>query len=386
MKYWAKKSAVLLVICACLIGLIPIETTRATETTQTTENTQSTETEQTTENTEITEPTESTEPTEPGESTETPALSETTLEVKKGKTKTLSVKNATKTVKWSSSNEKIATVSSKGVVTGVKCGTVKITAEVGEKTLTCKVMVYASKKYVKEWVEKDGRYYYYNKYGEKVTGLATINKKTYYFDKKGRQRTGWVKKGGSYYFFATANKSKGYMEKSTKVNGVKLDSDGAAKLTSKTDEKARLLTAANEFVFNHTKSTMSKEQKLKAVFKGLATQKTINYKNIGAFKKGSSKWDEIYASYFLDRGYGDCYVAGCAMAYLATAIGCENVYAQSSGGHGWAKVDGKYYDPNWAWWGTGGNIYRGFAVPASKSGSNHSPNWVKGAKYSKKIS
>jgi hypothetical protein len=74
------------------------------------------------------------------------------------------------------------------------------------------------------------------------------------------------------------------------------------------------------------------------------------------------------------------------MAYLATAIGCENVYAQSSGGHGWAKVDGKYYDPNWAWWGTGGNIYRGFAVPASKSGSNHSPNWVKGAKYSKKIS
>jgi hypothetical protein len=308
------------------------------------------------------------------------------LEVKKGKKKSLSVKHATEKVKWTSANKKIAKVSSDGVVTGVSCGTVKITAEVGGKTLTCKVMVYASKKYVKEWVEKGGRYYYYNKYGEKVTGLVTINKKTYYFDKKGRQRTGWIKRGDKYYFFKTENKSKGYMKKSAKVNGIKLGSDGAAKLTSKTKEKARLLTAANEFVFENTKSTMSKEEKLKTLYKGLATQKTITYKNLGSFKKGSANWDEVYTAYFVDRGYGDCYVAGCAMAYLATAVGCEDVYAQSSGGHGWAKIDGKYYDPNWAWWGTNGHIYNGYAVPASRSGENHSPNWAKAAAYSKKIS
>jgi hypothetical protein len=371
MKYWVKKSAALLVICACIIGLIPLESTKAAETTQTTESTQTAE---------------NTETTEPSESTDTPALSDTTLEVKKGKTKTLSVNNVTETVKWTSSNEKIAEVSSEGVVTGVSCGTVEITAEVGEITLTCKVTVYASKKYVKEWVEKSGRYYYYNKYGEKVTGLVDIGKKTYYFDKKGRQRIGWIKKGGSYYFFKTANKSKGYMVKSAKVNRIKLGSDGAAKITSSNKERVRLLTAANEFVFSHTKSTMSKEQKLKTVFKGLATQKMIVYKNIGSFKKNNSKWDEIYASYFLDKGYGDCYTGGCAMAYLATAIGCKDVYAESSGVHGWCRIEGKYYDPKWAWWGTNGHIYYGFAVPASRAGSNHSPNWARAAYYSMKVS
>jgi hypothetical protein len=289
-------------------------------------------------------------------------------------------------VKWSSANKKIAKVSSDGVVTGVKCGTVKITAEVGDKTLTCKVMVYASKKYVKKWVEKDGRYYYYNKYGEKVTGIVTINKKSYYFDKNGRQRTGWMKKGGSYYFFKTSNKAKGYMVKSAKVNGIRLGSDGAAKLTSSTKEKARLLTAANAFAFNNTKSTMSKEEKLKVLFTGLAKNKLISYKNIGSFQKNNSKWDETYAAYFFDRGYGDCYVAGCAMAYLATAIGCDTVYAESSGGHGWAKIDGKYYDPNWAWWGTKGNIYKAYAVPKSLSGKDGRQPWSACEVYVKKIS
>jgi hypothetical protein len=153
------------------------------------------------------------------------------------------------------------------------------------------------------------------------------------------------------------------MVKSDKVNRIRLGNDGVAKITSSNKERVRLLTAANEFVFNHTKSTMSREQKLKTVFKGLATQKTIAYKNIGSFKKNNSKWDEIYASYFLDKGY-----------------------AESSGVHGWCRIEGKYYDPKWAWWGTNGNIYYGFAVPASRSGSNHSPNWARAAYYSRKVS
>lgn len=58
-----------------------------------------------------------------------------------GKTVTLKVRNSSKEVKWSSSNEKIATVSDKGVVKGLKAGKVTIKAKAGSKTLQCKVTV-----------------------------------------------------------------------------------------------------------------------------------------------------------------------------------------------------------------------------------------------------
>ena len=57
---------------------------------------------------------------------------------------TVSPKNATnQKITWKSSNKKIATVSSKGVVTGKKKGTVKITVTTadGKKTASCTVMV-----------------------------------------------------------------------------------------------------------------------------------------------------------------------------------------------------------------------------------------------------
>lgn len=368
MKYWIKRMAAAVVICACIVGMTPGDSCLYAQ------------------NTEAAAAAGETEKTEVKKSVEKPVLSKTSLEIRRGKKKKLKVKKTSKKVKWASSNKKIASVSSGGVVKGVSCGTVKITATVGGKKLTCKVVVYASKKNVKKWIEKDGRYYYYNQYGEKATGRCTINKKTYFFDAKGRQRTGWMKIKGSYYYFRTANKGKGYMVKGTKVNGIKINSKGKAKITSKTKEKVRLLTAANAYVFSKTKSTMKRSEKLKILYTGLATNKTISYRNLTSFKKNDSRWDETYAAYFFDRGYGDCYVAGCALAYMATAIGYDNVYAESSGGHGWAKIAGKYYDPNWAWWGTKGDIYKAYAVPRSLSGKGGRQPWAACEVYVKKIS
>jgi hypothetical protein len=62
-----------------------------------------------------------------------------TLEV--GKTKTLKITGTSKKVTWSSSKKAIATVSSKGKVTAKAAGTSTITANIAGKKLTCKVTV-----------------------------------------------------------------------------------------------------------------------------------------------------------------------------------------------------------------------------------------------------
>jgi hypothetical protein len=245
--------------------------------------------------------------------------------------------------------------------------------------------VYAAKKHKNEWVESKGRYYYFNEKGKKLKGLQTVGEKTYYFDEKGRQRTGWVQVGDDYYFFYLKNKTKGYMVTGKTVNGIKIKKNGIAKVTEKNAEKLRLLAAANELVFENTKSTMKKSEKLKAMYTGLAEGNLIIYKNLGHFKKSETNWQEVYAASLFDKGYGDCYTAACSFAYIAAALGYKEVYAQSSGGHGWCKINGKYYDPNWAWWGTD-DIEEGYAVSADLSGKGGRPSWAKNATYSKQIS
>ena len=69
------------------------------------------------------------------------SISKKKVTVYVGNTTTLSVKGTKKTVKWKSSNKKVATVSSKGKVTGKKTGTAKITATIGKKKYTCTVTV-----------------------------------------------------------------------------------------------------------------------------------------------------------------------------------------------------------------------------------------------------
>lgn len=81
----------------------------------------------------------------------TAKISNTTLTLSVGKTKTLKITGTTSTVSWSSSNKKIATVSKAGKVTGVSNGSAVITAKVGNEKYICKVKVQGSQELSEDW-------------------------------------------------------------------------------------------------------------------------------------------------------------------------------------------------------------------------------------------
>lgn len=181
--------------------------------------------------------------------------------------------------------------------------------------------------------------------GMKPEGLRQIGGKEYLFDEKGIQRTGWQQYRGNYYFFKIADGAKGYMVKSDRVNGITLQKDGRAKLTSESKEKLKVLVLATEIVEKATEPGMTKSEKLKKTFDYLKA----NYRYRGSPKFMHTKhWEQDYALSMFEDGHGSCYAYGASFAFLANAVGCKGCYAISSGGHGWAEVDGKIYDPSWS--------------------------------------
>ena len=80
------------------------------------------------------------QPAEPAEPAGPLALSQSNVTIASGTTARLTTTGGTGKVKWSTSNEHIATVKD-GSVTGVAGGTVTITAAAGEETVSCTVTV-----------------------------------------------------------------------------------------------------------------------------------------------------------------------------------------------------------------------------------------------------
>ncbi|MBO5242486.1 MAG: Ig-like domain-containing protein [Lachnospiraceae bacterium] len=105
-----------------------------------------------------------------------------------GNTYKLKVRNTQKSVKWRSSNPKVATVSKNGLVTAKKAGKTTITAKVGKKKFTCKVTVITMQdSYVSKTIRqmnKERRKYGYASFDRDPLLMAAAQKRAKELSKK----------------------------------------------------------------------------------------------------------------------------------------------------------------------------------------------------------
>ncbi len=179
------------------------------------------------------------------------------------------------------------------------------------------------------------------------SGLQTIDGKKYYYDSTGNVRkNGIVGSKNDGYYYADKN---GVINMNY-VNGVTYNgeswivSNGKAKKAT-TKSEIVLYRAAKE-VAKATNTSMTKAEKLKACFD--YCKKTYNEFNPRIPHYTGMDWPIVYANdMFVGKG-GNCFSYAAAFAYMAKAIGYTEVYCCNSGGHGWAEIDGKIYDPEWS--------------------------------------
>lgn len=231
------------------------------------------------------------------------------------------------------------------------------------------------------WKTVKGYHYYYNSKGKKVTGKVKIGSRYYFFDKKGIQRYGWKKIGKNYYYFRISTSTKGaYMLTSTKINGITLDSKGRAKKSGSNARKLKIMTEANRIVEKITKPGMNKKKRLRTCFNYV--KKKYTYYCWRDFRN-TANWEKDFAEdMFFRGGRGDCVSYAAAFAYLANAVGMKKVYVICSGGHDWAEIGGRIYDPDWA---LVSKVDSYFDMSYDLSGVNGRPMYKTNRIYVKKI-
>ncbi len=178
-------------------------------------------------------------------------------------------------------------------------------------------------------------------------GYQTVNGKTYYYNASGViQKNGVVGSDSEGYRYADKN---GVIS-STYCNGV--TSGGVdwnvinGKATRVKSDSDRTLFRALKLVYKVTDQNMSKAKKLRACFDYLQKASIVE-RNPRIPDYTGMDWPIIYANDIFVHNEGNCLSFAAAFAYMAKGIGYTEVYGCHSGGHGWAEIDGKVYDPEW---------------------------------------
>ena len=180
----------------------------------------------------------------------------------------------------------------------------------------------------------------------KVTdGLVTNEDKTYYYMNGEPQKNAVVTTNeGTLYANADGEINRNY------CGGVNIDGqdwiviNGAAQKVETEFDKT--LFAAAKDIDACTTTDMTKDEKLKAAFDYIKTHYLEGVLHDPPYQEPD--WHIVCANDLFVYGKGDCFSYGAAFAFYAKAIGCSDVYASNSGGHGWAEAEGKAYDPEWS--------------------------------------
>lgn len=180
------------------------------------------------------------------------------------------------------------------------------------------------------WYYLDGKRYYYNPDGGVTAGGSLVNvelggTKAYWYLNNGAQDTayrGQLTYGGADWIV---------------TNGT------AEKVVTKYQ---RTLFRAYGEVAKATTPDMTPAEKLRACFVYCKTHYTERRPRTPHYT--GVDWPLVYANdMFAGRG-GNCFSYAAAYAFMAKAIGYENVYCCNSGGHGWAEINGNVYDAEWS--------------------------------------
>ncbi len=194
------------------------------------------------------------------------------------------------------------------------------------------------------FVKKNGKKYYKYQDGKKAKStFLTISDKTYYFDKNGVAKTGWMKKNGEYYYF---DRSSGVQQKNCKVNGIKIKKDGTVKKTNFNVTKIKTMITAREYLYSskyvNAKYTDSKSTKLKKAFNWVLKHPYKRYRTLKSARKKST-WMMTFANDEFKKGNGCCVSEACAFSFLATEAG-YTAYVCDDTSHAWTEINGKVYD------------------------------------------
>lgn len=207
------------------------------------------------------------------------------------------------------------------------------------------------------WIKVDGSHYHAKENGTLCKGLWISPKgNTYYFDKNCARKYGWQKIKGSYYYFSFKN---GVMAKAVTEDRIYLRKDGTAKVTAQNRKLIDTYVTARGIAEAQTAPSMSKSQKLRKCMEYVIAKP---YQLIRYPFQNYAGWEIDYANDTFLRGGGTCFSDGASFAFLAHALGYENVYACSSLAHGWTELNERVYDPLWMEVHHSDYYYGGFAA------------------------
>lgn len=199
------------------------------------------------------------------------------------------------------------------------------------------------------YVTISGKTYYYNASGTLMKdGIVGSEKDGYaYADRNGvvdTHFTGIAKSGSTYWYLKN-----GKVDTSARI-AVSYDGSQWNVLNGKArkvvTEEDKVLYRALNLVNKITNSSMTKEQKLRAMWNYIRDAYVEKNPRIPHYH--GMDWPIIYANDMLINGVGNCMSYGAEFCYIAKAIGYDECYACHSGGHGWAEIDGLIYDVEWS--------------------------------------